>query len=177
MRPGFASAILAGLFLALSVSAADGLELKTRNASVIYEKEDLLRKFNRNIRLGSLSYAARNKMSITVEDEVRNKVDVILERVKAVLAMFPGNLNFIIILLPSDTDVQKVYIGKFGKKVDFISFYSQREKIVYISVDDVRLGVLAHELAHVVIDFYYETPTPVKVHEILAQFVESHLED
>ena len=177
MRPGFLSALLAGLFLAVSVSAADGLELKTRNASVIYEKEDLLRKFNRNVRLGSLSYAARNRTSITAEDEVRNKVDVILERVKAVLAMFPGNLNFTIILLHSDTDVQKVYTGKFGKKVDFISFYSPREKIVYISVDDLRLGVLAHELAHVVIDFYYETPTPVKIHEILAQFVESHLED
>ena len=160
------------------VSAADGLELKTWNASVIYEKEDLLRKFNRNVRLGSLSYAARDRTSITVEDEVRNKVDVVLERVKVVLAMFPKNLNFTIILLPSDTDVQKVYTGKFGKKVNFISFYSPRDKIVYISVDDVRLGVLAHELAHVVIDFYYyENPTPVKIHEILAQFVESHLED
>lgn len=177
MRRGLVSAFLAGLFLAVSVSAADGLEFKTRNASVIYEKEDLLRKFNRNVRLGSLSYAVRNRTSITVEDEVRNKVDVILERVKTVLAMFPRNLNFIIILLPSDTDVQKVYTDKFGKKVDFISFYAPRENIVYISVDDVRLGVLAHELAHVVIDFYYETPTPAKVHEVLAQFVESHLED
>ncbi len=177
MRPGFVSAIVAGLFLAVSVSAADGLELKTRNASVIYEKEDLLRKFNRNVRLGSLSYAARNRPSITVEDEVRNKVDVIVERVKAVLAMFPNNLNFTIILLHSDTDVQKVYAAKFRKKVDFISFYSPRDKTVYISVDDVRLGVLAHELAHVVIDFYYVTPTPVKIHEVLAQFVESHLED
>jgi len=177
MRRGLVSAILTGLFLALSVSAANGLEVKTRNASVIYEKEDLLRKFNRNVRLGRLSYAARDRTSITVEDEVRNKVDVILERVKAVLAMFPGNLNFTIILLQSDTDVQKVYTGKFGKKVDFISFYAPRDKTVYISVDDVRLGVLAHELAHVVIDFYYETPTPVKIHEVLAQFVESHLED
>jgi len=177
MRRGLVSAIFAGLFLAVSVSAANGLEVKTRNASVIYEKEDLLRKFNRNVRLGSLSYAARNRTSITVEDEVRNKVDVILDRVKAVLAMFPGNLNFTIILLQSDTDVQKVYTGKFGKKVDFISFYAPRDKTVYISVDDVRLGVLAHELAHVVIDFYYETPTPVKIHEVLAQFVESHLED
>lgn len=177
MRPGFVSAIVAGLFLYVFVSAADGLEIKARNASVIYEKEDLLRKFNRNIRLGSLAYAARNSPSITVEDEVRNKVDVILERVKAVLAMFPGNLNFTIILLPSDTDVQKVYTAKFGKKVAFISFYSPRDKTVYISVDDARLGVLAHELAHVVIDFYYETSTPVKIHEVLAQFVESHLED
>ena len=177
MRPGFISILLAGLFMVVFVSAAHGLEVKTRNASVIYEKEDLLRKFNRNIRLGSLSYAARNRTSITVEDEVRNKVDVILERVEAVLAMFPGNLDFTIILLHSDRDVRKVYTGKFGKKVDFISFYSPRDKTVYISVDDVRLGVLAHELAHVVIDFYYETPTPAKIHEILAQFVESHIED
>lgn len=177
MRPGFVSAIFAGLFLALSVSATDGLELKTRSASVIYEKEDLLRQFNRNVRLGSLSYAVSNKTSITYEDEVKNKVDVILERVKAVLAMFPKNLNFTIILLPSDSDVQKIYTGKYGKKVDFISFYAPRDKTVYISVDDVRLGVLAHELAHVVIDFYYDTSPGVKIHEILAQFVETHLED
>jgi len=119
-----------------------------------------LREFNRSVRLGSLSYAVKNRTSITVEDEVRNKVEVILEKVETVLAMFPKNLNFTIILLPSDTDVQKAYAGKFGKKVNFISFYSPRDKTVFISVDDVRLGVFAHELAHVVIDFYYETPTP-----------------
>jgi hypothetical protein len=177
MRPSFLRAIFTILFFAASLSAAHGLELKTRYTTIVYKKEDLLRKFNKEVSLGSLSYLMRNTRNITAEDEVKNKVDAIIEKVESVLEMFPKNLRFTVILLPGEKDVQRVYREKYRAEVDYIAFYSPRDETVYVSVDDVRRGVLAHELAHVVIDHYYGVPTPVRIHEILAQFAESHLED
>ena len=44
-------------------------------------------------------------------------------------------------------------------------------------IDPRLVGVLAHELAHVVVDLYFGVPPPQKIHELLAQFVETHLKD
>jgi len=80
-------------------------------------------------------------------------------------------------MLPSDEEVQAVYKKKYREDVDFIAFYSPRDKTIFVSVPDTNLGVLAHEIAHAVIDLYYGRATPLKIHEVLAQYVESHLRD
>jgi hypothetical protein len=91
--------------------------------------------------------------------------------------MFPRELKITIVLLSTDDEVQRIYRDKYGRRVDYIAFYSPRDKTIFISVNDISLGVLAHELAHVIIDRYYGIPTPVNIHEILAQYVESHIRD
>jgi hypothetical protein len=163
--------------LFLSVSSIHASEFKTRYTTVSYERDDLLRKFNRKISLGGLSYLVRNKKNITLEDEIRNKIDAVFEKSESILDMFPKNLQFTIVLLASETDVQGIYRNKYGRKSEFISFYSPGNKTVYLSVNDVRLGVLAHELAHVILDNYFDVPPPVKIHELLSQYVETHIED
>jgi predicted Zn-dependent protease with MMP-like domain len=165
------------VFLIMSVTVSHAFELNSQYVTIMYENEDLLRKFNREVSLGSLSYLARNKKSLTVSDEAKNKVDTIVERVESILDMFPLNLKFKIVLLFNDTDVNKVFMNKYGRNPDYISFYAPSDKTVYISVADIRLGVLAHELAHVIIDHYFVNPPPEKIHEVLAQFVETHLSD
>ncbi|MBI5640011.1 MAG: hypothetical protein HZA17_06255 [Nitrospirae bacterium] len=167
------------VFFSLGVSARSsfGFELKTQYATIIYEREELLRKFNKEISLGSLSYLMRHKKSVTADDEIRNKLDVIVERVEAILDMFPGDLKFRIVLLSSESEVQRIYKMRYGTAADYIAFYAPKDKTLYISVDDIRLGVLAHELTHAVLDHYFGVSPPVKVHEVLAQFVETQLKD
>lgn len=177
MNRTFFRAGLTGLFIALLTSLSYGFEVKTRHAAIVYENDGLLRKFNKRVSMGGLSYLLRNKKIITVEDEAKNKLDVIIERVESILNMFPVNLKLSVILLPSDKDVQRIYREKFGVRVDYVAFYSPGNKTAYISVDDVSLGVLAHELAHVIMDNYFGISPPAKIHEILAQYVEQHLEE
>ncbi len=169
--------LLAGILFFSSVAVSRAYEIKTQYATVVYDNQRLLKEFDDAISLGSLSYLLRNRKSITSTDEVRNKIDVIVERVEAVLDMFPADLKFTVVLLPRDSDVQRVYRAKYGVKVDYISFYAPKEKTIYVSVDDIRLGVFAHELTHVVLNRYFGVSPPTKIHEVLAQFVESHLED
>jgi hypothetical protein len=170
-------ALLTGLLIFILTSVSSGFELETQYAVVTYDSENVLKKFNKEVNLGSLSYLLRNKHSITIEDEVKNKIDVIIERVETILEMFPRALIFRIVLMVSEEDVQIMFKNKYGKNVDYIAFYSPKDKTLYLSVRDVSLGVLAHEIAHVVIDCYYNISTPSKIHEVLAQYVETHLKD
>ncbi|MEW6571046.1 MAG: hypothetical protein AB1390_07715 [Nitrospirota bacterium] len=172
----FRGIIISLVILALA-SRSLSYELKTRYTTIVYETEDQLRRFNREIRLGRLSYLMRDKVSITMGDEVRNKIDVIVERVQSILEMFPREMTFKLILLSSDSEVRATFKNRYGKNVDYVAFYSPKEKTVFVSIKDVEMGVLAHEIAHVVIDQYYGVPTPAKLHEILAQYVEMHLKD
>lgn len=177
MRLRLTRLLLIPLLLFFPLSVSYGLELETKYATVVYDKEELVKHFNSEVRLGGLSYLLRNKSAITVEDETKNKIDVIVERVQSILDMFPKSLKFKIVLYRSDTEVRNIYKLLYGKNVDFISFYSPGIKTVFISVGDINLTVLAHELAHVVLDFYFVNSPPVRVHEVLAQYVEAHLFD
>jgi len=176
MRPVTVSAIVL-LCCSLLASEAFSAELKTQYTTLVYEKDELLRDFNHAVSLGSLNHLLRSRKSITADDEIKNKIDVLIERIQTVLDMHPRELKFRIVLLATDTEVQKIYRSKYGANADFIAFYSQRDKTIYLSVSDIRLGVLAHELAHMIIDHYFGVPPPVKIHEVLAQFVEEHLKD
>lgn len=177
MRAGMTKLMVTVVLVTALVSASYGAEIETRYATLVYAQEDLLKTFNKEVRLGGLSYLVRNRTSITVSDEVKNKVDAIIEKVQSVLAMFPKMPRFKIVLLSSTSDVAKVYKALYLKNADYIAFYSPREKTVYVSVDDASLHVFAHELAHVVIDHYFGIAPPTHIHEVLAQYVEAHLED
>lgn len=163
-------------FFSLSIDIS-GFDLKTRYVTIFYENEKLLTEFNKEIRLGSLSYLLKNKKIITIEDEVINKVDVIVERVQDVLSMYPKEVSFKIVLLSKSNDVQVIFKNKYKRDVDYIAFYSPNDKTIYLSVKDIDLGILVHEVAHVIVDLYYGTPTPSKIHEVLAQYVEMHFAD
>ncbi len=97
-----------------------------------------------------------------------------------ILNMFPKGFKVNVILLNKDTDVWASYKLRYGTSAHYIAFYSFRNKTIYISVDDVSLRILAHELAHAIIDQYYCTYTscrliPGAVHEAFAQLVENKI--
>lgn len=164
--------LIASLMLSASVCA--GSELKTRYVTVTYSRNKYLDEFNDQVSLGSLSYLIHDRDALTASAEASAKLDAIIERVETILDMYPIGLKFDMVLLPSAKDVQKVWTKKYGRSQDYIAFYSPGDNTVYVSVDDVRVGVLAHELTHVILDHYFRVSPPGKIHEVLAQFVEAH---
>lgn len=46
---------------------------------------------------------------------------------------------------------------------------------IYLNVNDVHAGMLAHEMAHAIIDHYMTVRPPSATAEILARYVDSHL--
>ena len=167
--------LMAAFFFAAPV-AAD--EIETRYAKVVYADEALLRTFNEEVVLGGgLFFLGQRPQQVTIQDELRNKLNNIVEKVLAVLEMYPKRLRFTLVLLPDAKEVQRVYRENFGKEVNYIAFYSPKQKTMYLSIRDVELRVIAHEIGHVVVDHYFDVPPPVKIHEVLAQFAETHIRD
>lgn len=153
-------------------------ELKTRYALVTYENQDLLREFNDNLRIGYKLYQyVKRRANYTLTDEVKNKIDVVLEKVEVVLDMFPRNVSFNIVLLPDDEDIRKIHQNVYHSNASYIAFFSPKKNTVYLSVDDVNLRVLAHEFGHVIVENYFDISPPPKMHELLAQFAAANITD
>jgi hypothetical protein len=171
------SIVFAVLFILLFSSRSPANEIKTQYIKVVYSSEDELRSFSKDIYLGSLSYLLRNRESVMAEDDLKNRLDVIVEKVESILDMYPKEVKFTIRLLPSEDAVRRVYKARYGKSADYIAFYSSIGKVIFVSVADVDTRILAHEIAHAIIDLYYGIATPSRIHEILAEYVADHLGD
>jgi hypothetical protein len=153
-------------------------EAKGRYATLRYSSQEVLKDFNEELELGrNLNAFMRKKNVVSVEDEVLAKIDAIIEKAETILEMFPDKLHMYIVLLENSGDVARVFKEKYGKNVNYVAFYSLSEDTIYISVDDTRLAVLAHEIGHAIVDHYFKVRPPYNVHELMAQFVEKRIED
>jgi hypothetical protein len=146
---------------------------------IFCENDDTLRLFNKRLRPGSLSslFRGRGSRDVSLEGQVAEKVDAIVERVKTILEMHPKNFRVSIIVLRDADGVRAAYRKKYYRDVDFVAFYAPTERAVYVAADEVKSIILAHELAHAVIDQFFGVAAPVKIHELLAQYVEENFED
>ncbi len=168
------------VFLSLHCIPAPGMarEAKSRYTTLHYADKHLLNDFNDQIRLTrKLNYIVRKKNIVTVEDEVLAKLDTLIEKAEVVLNMFPNNMRIHVVLLKDSGDVSASYKRKYHKTVNHIAYYSLSEDTIYISVDDARLRVLAHEIGHAIVDHYFKIRPPYNIHELMAQFTEKHITD
>jgi hypothetical protein len=161
----------------LGHSTAYGLEIKTRYATITYESQAVLKKFNSNLYIGKLRYLIAGEKNETVEDEVRNKIDMIVEKVESILDMFPVKIKFSIVIHESKSGIHDEFYRIYKKDVDYIAFYSPTENTVFYSARNASLRVVAHEIGHVVVEHYFAISPPPKIHEVLAQYAEMHITD
>ncbi|EKD35230.1 MAG: hypothetical protein ACD_75C01987G0003 [uncultured bacterium] len=153
-------------------------EVKSRYITLIYASQQQLDDLNDRLELTrKLDQFVRKKNILTVEDEVLAKIDTILEKAETVLDMFPDNLHIRVVLLDSADDVARIFKEKYGKDANHIAYYSLSEDTIYISVDNARLEVLAHEMGHAIVDHYFDVRPPYNIHELMAQFTEKHITD
>lgn len=157
-------------------SVSYGQEIRTHYASVIYQDESQVTRFN-EISLSSFPPSIRAGQIVTSHDELGDKLDRVVQRVETILNIFPFNLKFRVVLLPTARDVQAVYRTKYGMSAEYVAFYSPEDKTAFISVDDVNLNILAHELTHVVLDHYFLQPPPAVIQELVARYVDFHIDD
>jgi hypothetical protein len=171
----FCIALCSFLFSPYSLMAK---EAKSRYVSLRYSSQELLRDFNEEIELGrKLGSYVRKTQIVTIEDEVLAKLDAVVEKAETILEMFPDKLHIRVVLLATSSDVSTVFREKYGKNASHIAFYSLSEDTIYISVDDSKLEVLAHEIGHAIVDHYFDVRAPYNVHELMAQFVEKRIND
>jgi hypothetical protein len=175
MKKSVREIIFLVLLLLFLSSPSFGCEINSSYATLIYKDEVQLSEFNRK----ALKNVLCHKKSFALTDEVKSKLDILVEKVVTILlkAWPIEQLQFKIMLLPSDTDIRKIYSEKYGKGGDYIAFYSPKDDTIFISVSDLRQGILAHEIAHVIIKHYFYNGASGITHETLAQLVENHIDE
>lgn len=118
-----------------------------------------------------LSESPRKNPTLT-----RNRVDSLVDTVMKLLGMQLSNLRFTIRLYGKQADLERAYRG-FGLSGPApAAFYSHNRKCIAVSLNKVSDRILAHEIAHAVISSYFIPPPPMRVQEVLAQYVDMHLD-
>ncbi|OQY52996.1 MAG: hypothetical protein B6230_01515 [Desulfobacteraceae bacterium 4572_89] len=168
------AAILGVTFFVFQCQA---FELKSRYATITYNDHADLRRFNKELYMGRLKSMVKRQGADTIEDEVVAKINVIVEKSMVVLDMYPPRLTFSIVILPDEDTVQRDFRRLYNINVDYIAFYSPHRNRVFYSADNARLRVVTHEIGHVVVENYFKISPPQRIHEVLAQYAEKHIND
>lgn len=157
--------------LAAPAQAQESKKYETRYATIYYSSDEEFYGFASDI--GSLGIFGRSTGKAFVQ--TRERVDAIVDRVENILDMHPDGLRFNVYIHATEKGLQETYrdMGIYGAAP--IAFYSHRTRSVYVSLENLTEGVFAHELAHAVINFYFVTPPPARMQEILARYVDRNL--
>ncbi|MBL7131539.1 MAG: hypothetical protein ISS45_09095 [Candidatus Omnitrophica bacterium] len=153
------------------------LELKSKYFEVHIHKDidsyKLLRKLNINYFL-HLDMTAL-KASPNLESMLRDTLDAIYLEVSDILDMHMYSFRVYLEILPNKNYLSKILQEHSRKEINISSFYFYEKNTIYISAEDLRVGMLGHEVAHAIISHYFVVPPPAKVQEILSGYVEYSL--
>jgi len=152
--------------------------IDTRHTIIQYQTSKDLAKFNRKIDFSSEEWSAKSLFSGSGSknpvETTRKKVDAVFERVQNLLDMRKRVKKVIINIYPKKL-FQKIRYKITGSKRPIRSWYIYERNTIYINADDVHEGILAHEMAHAIIDHYMRVRPPRATTEILARYVDEHL--
>lgn len=115
--------------------------------------------------------------SLSMEDRLKARIEIILLRVEDILGMDPKNLHVKIRIFKTRHEMNDAYAWMFDQQANFKSFYMHYFRSIYTNEQDFLDSVMAHELGHAVIDHYFSLPPPSRMAELMATYVDAHLEE
>ncbi len=152
------------------------LLVKSRYFSVYAKKEvdvnNFLYKLNFNYLKNDANFIAQNS---DLKSVLAQTLDSLFLEISNILDIHVYDLNSNLNIYLNTEEVQKVFREIFKKDFDQISFYLPETNSIYISENDLALGVLGHEIAHSIVSHYFVVSPPVKVAEVLCGYVEYSL--
>ncbi len=113
----------------------------------------------------------------TPRKEVARKVDFIYERVQALLDMRKRMPRVLLYVYKNHVQIEFEFSALYGKKGRIPrSWYVYEMKSVFVNLQDITTNILAHEIAHHVIDHFYSARPDAASGELLAVFVEKNFD-
>ncbi|MBW2117116.1 MAG: hypothetical protein JRF53_10645 [Deltaproteobacteria bacterium] len=179
--------LFAAIFLAAPVVEAQGQtsgntfsqSIETKHSTIRYDSINVLKKLDGKLdyspgewSLGKLFSASGSEGPIA---SVKKKVDALFERAQEILGMRGKVKKVIINICANQRELHDAYYRITGRQCRIRAWYIFRTNRIFINVNDVHEGMLAHEMAHSIIDHYLMVPPPRTTAEILARYVDAHL--
>jgi hypothetical protein len=114
---------------------------------------------------------------------LKRKIDQIFRNNQALLQMHGKIAKIAIFVYGTQREIKHAYDdivstydvspGCYNEHI--VGFYFHPKKSVYVSLDTVTEGIIAHELGHAIIDHYFIVRPPTNTAEILARYLDEHL--
>jgi len=168
------------IFGQASAVAGQWSSLKTKYLTVMYENEKDLKTFDQNIDFSSgsggfSSFFNSGKSSGTgFEKKLTAKLDSLIEKVQLILDMRKP-IKITVRIYPDKTALHGAYFNIYKKKKELRAWYIFEYNTIYVNARDLTAGMLAHESAHAIVDNFLAARPPRATAEILARYVDSHL--
>ena len=164
----------------------------TQSATIYYEDPVSLREMEQRLRFSqakkfSQSYFyTQDPVQAALSPGLAAKIDGLLVKVCLLLGRWPRKTQRLrIFLLKDGKQVQQRHLvfqpfqnagpSWFGYG-RLEAFYEPRTRTIFLSLEDLHAGILAHELAHFVLCESFAVPPPASVQEDWARQVESSLD-
>ncbi len=157
------------------------LAIESKYTKILYRTPEDLVRFDRKLKYEPSSRGLKSlfshKPSGSITEKVADKVDALFERVQEILEMRRKMKKPTIFIYPNRRQLHGAYNQLFNRPCKIRAWYQYSTNGVYVNVKDLHERMLAHELAHAIIDHYLLVRPPPATAEILARYVDSHLKD
>lgn len=158
--------------------AAGKYVVSTKYTRLVFASAKDMRKFNSSIDFdsgGSFGGLFSSPSEQEVKNELIAKVDALFSKVQRILDMRKKMQKVLVNVSSNKEQLHQEYYRLFKAKCTLRGWYLFERNTVYLNVQDVHEGMLAHELAHAIIDHFLAVRPPRASAEILARYVDKHL--
>lgn len=179
--------LLLQIYLISPVSQADSTDgiswqqLETRTTVIKYQNEENLKEFNGRIKFGRSKWGLKSIVGTeepdTLHERIIHKIDAMYDRVQEILDMKKTMAPVTIHIYSDREQLNQAYFDLFESECHIRAWYIYEYNTIYINAEDLHEGMLAHEMAHAIIDHFLTVRPPPASAEILARYVDSHLHD
>ena len=158
------------------------LLIETKHTLIYYQNKNDLEKLDDQVDFspeeGSLfkSFFSSSDSS-EFQKKLADKVDALFEKVQEILGMRKKMKKVRINLYKGKKQLSAAYYMLFKRDCRVRSWYLHEFNTIYCNVSDLSAGILAHEMAHHIIDHFLVIRPPRATAEILARYVDKHLND
>jgi len=157
---------------------------ETKHTIIHYQSSEDLKEFNKKLDCFSGGWGFMRIFSGSDSDnlkkKIRKKVDTLYEKVREILDMRKRTRK-VNIKIYSNKNQLKIAYRKINKRSDRSykdstsprAWYIHQSKSIYLNVNDLNEGMLAHEMTHAIVDHYLLVRPPKATAEILARYVDT----
>jgi len=176
------AAFLSMLTTGISYAVDDGFsaegKIEGKHFTVYYAPGVFPAELNQQLNLGvaeSLLTGRSTERVFSAEAELANALDTIFTEVCNILDMQLYSFHGHIKICRGYAQLNTIYRDFFHKDLGTRSFYAYNLNTIYTSADNFKLGIIGHEIAHLIISHYFIVLPSVRVQEVLAMYVEYQL--
>jgi hypothetical protein len=167
-------AVLLALLLASSAFAQGKNVVESKYFDIYYDDCDLTEvasKLSAKYFL-HIDVFSRHVRGTDIKSIIGQLFDSIYLEVSDILDIHMYSFKGAITIVPDKVGVYDVLSAYMTEPPDVPAFYFNERNTVYVSLADMNLGIVSHEIAHAIIAKYFVVPPPDKVQEVLAGYVE-----